>query len=62
MAVIEDKLDISWDATPEPNDFHWNYTVSITDSITGRVVFSDVLPMNETELTDLSAQKLRFGW
>ena len=62
MAVMEDKLNISWDATPEPNDFHWNYTVSIMDSDTVSALFSDVLPMNETELTDLSAQKLRFGW
>ena len=62
VAVVEDKLTISWEATLEPNDFYWNwnYTVTVSDNVTGREVFSDVL--NDTELSNLSAQELNFGW
>ena len=50
VAVMEDKLSISWGATREPNDFCcWNYTVTVSDSKTGREVFSGVL--NETQLS-----------
>ena len=55
MAVIEDKLDISWDATPEPNDFYWNYTVSIINTKTNGEIFSDTVSMN---VTKASTQKL----
>ena len=58
VAVREKRMNISWQATPEPNDFHWNYNVSITDNRTGRVVFSDVVSMN---VTHLSTQQLGLG-
>ena len=58
VAVVEDKLSISWGATPEPNDFYWNYTVTVSDSKTEREVFSDVVSMKETQL---SAQGLVLG-
>lgn len=58
VAVREEKMNISWEATSEPNDFHWNYTVSITDRRTSRGVFSDVVSMN---VTHLSTQELGLG-
>ena len=58
VAVREERMNISWEATPEPNAFHWNYTVSITDNRTDRVVFSDVVSMN---VTHLSIQQLGLG-
>ena len=59
VAVVEDKLSISWEDTPEPNDFCcWNYTVTVNDSQTEREVFSGVVSMNKTQL---SAQGLVLG-
>ena len=56
--VGRERLNISWEETLEPNDFTWNYTVSVTDNITGTEVFSSKLPMNETQIIDEPFQKL----
>ena len=50
MAVVGNILNISWKETPEPNDFSWNYTVSLTDQRADDELFSDVLLMNGTQL------------
>ena len=47
-----ERLNISWEKTPEPNDFTWNYTVSVTDNITGSEVFNRNRLMNETQVID----------
>ena len=52
------RLNIWWEETLEPNDFTWNYTVSVTDNITGTEVFSSKLPMNETQVIYEPSQKL----
>ena len=46
VSMMERKLNISWEEPAEPNDYTLNYTVTITDIITGtelsRTVVLDV--------------------
>ena len=46
--VIDNRLNISWERPAQPNDYSLNYTVSVTDIITGTELIRVVL--NETQI------------
>ena len=41
---------VSWEEPIQPNDFTWNYTLTITENTTGSDVNRMVLNMNVTHL------------
>ena len=53
MSVRGEELIIAWEHTLEPNDFSWNYTVSITNTESGSEVFRRVLPNTLTNVSTL---------
>ena len=53
LSLIEEELNIAWGHTLEPNDFSWNYTVSIINTKTGSEVFRRVLPNTLTNVSTL---------
>ena len=55
VSVRGEELIIAWEHTLEPNDFSWNYTVSIINIKTGSEVFRRVLP---NTLTNVSTPEL----
>ena len=57
LSMENDILMVSWEEPIQPNDFSWNYTLTITDNITGSVHTRKVLSRNLTQL-DLSSEKL----
>ena len=53
-----DNRTISWKGLPQPNDYVWKYTVTVTDFTTGQEIIRTDLPTNATELL-LSTLMLR---
>ena len=53
LSLIGEELNIAWGHTLEPNDFPWNYTVSIINTKTGSEVFRRQLPNTLTSVSTL---------
>ena len=53
VSLIGEELIIAWEHTLEPNDFSWNYTVSIINTGSGIEVFRRVLPNTLTNVSTL---------
>ena len=53
MSVRGEEYTIAWGHTLEPNDFSWNYTVSIINTKSGSEVFRRVLPNTLSNVSTL---------
>ena len=50
VSIVNDSLIILWEEPVQPNDFTWNYTVTITNNTTGSQLNKTVLNMSITHL------------
>ena len=53
---------ITWKEPSQPNDYIWNYTITVTDYITSQEVNRTELHMNATKLTLSSWRLCRFNY
>ena len=56
LTLVNEVLVVSWEEPIEPNDFTWNYTITISH-VSGSEIYSTTLRMNETQL-NVSNEKL----